>query len=39
VLTSLPERERQAVEVVERHLGGEPRAAETSPPRQIKAVH
>lgn len=39
VLTALPDRERQAVEVVERHLSAEPHAAEPSQPRQIKAVH
>jgi hypothetical protein len=46
VLTSLPDRARQAVEIVERHLGpdGHPeppmeeRTREAKPPRQIKAV-
>ena len=44
VLTSLPDRERQAVEIVDRHLGGqlqpEPRIQDTraKAPRQIKAV-
>jgi hypothetical protein len=43
VLTSLPDRERQAVEIVDRHLGGqlapEPRVqSHAKAPRQIKAV-
>jgi hypothetical protein len=44
VLAGLPNRERQAVEVVERHLGDPHMPAagkassETKPPRQIKAV-
>ena len=44
VLTGIPGRERQAIEVVERHLGGTPGSAETpvdAPAelkRQIKAV-
>jgi hypothetical protein len=43
-LTGLPDRERQAVEVVERHLASAPPAAEPEapseppPPRQIHAV-
>jgi len=36
-LTSLPDRERQAIEVVERHLTPEPKPEETAP-RHIKAV-
>jgi len=36
-LTSLPDRQRQAVEVVERHLTPEPKPEETAP-RHIKAV-
>jgi hypothetical protein len=41
VLTALPDRARQAIEIVERHLGvdpGEPKATEPQAPRQIKAV-
>jgi hypothetical protein len=46
VLTSLPDRARQAVEIVERHLGAdghpeppiEERPRDAKPPRQIKAV-
>ena len=43
VLTTLPDRERQAVEIVDRHLGGqlqpEPRVqTHAKAPRQIKAV-
>jgi len=48
VLTTLPDRARQAVEIVERHLGSEAGAQppveeptpirEAKPPRQIKAV-
>jgi len=44
VLTALPDRERQAVEIVDRHLGGEspePRLQEArtkAAGRQIKAV-
>jgi len=47
VLTALPDRERQAIEVTERHLGPEPhetrmsggsRSASDGIPRQIKAV-
>jgi len=46
VLTALPDRERQAIEIVERHLGPEPGAeasreqhsADLKVPRQIKAV-
>ena len=41
VLTALPDRERQAVEVVERHLRPEPRVEDTRKtpsPRHIKAV-
>jgi hypothetical protein len=42
-LTALPYRERQAIEVVERHLASAPPAAEPEapsgpPPRQIHAV-
>jgi len=37
VLTALPDRERQAVEIVERHLAPEPKHEETAP-RHIKAV-
>jgi hypothetical protein len=36
-LTTLPDRARQAVEMVERHLTSPP-AAEVDPPRHIKAV-
>src|SRR5438132_11139099 len=44
VLTALPDRERQAIEIVDRHLGGEAqpelpvREAAAKVPRQIKAV-
>jgi len=40
VLTAIPDRERQAIEIVDRHLGGEPplREATSKLPRQIKAV-
>ncbi|HYR96655.1 MAG TPA: hypothetical protein VEM57_07950 [Candidatus Binatus sp.] len=46
VMTGLPDRERQAIEIVERHLGPEPGAeasreqhsADLKVPRQIKAV-
>jgi hypothetical protein len=48
VLTGIPERERQAIEIAERHLAGEPLpetpreeprpARETKPARPIKAV-
>ena len=46
VLTGIPGRERHAIEVVERHLGGQPvsgtsvdePSSELKPPRQIKAV-
>ena len=38
VLTSLPDRERQAVEIVERHLAPEASAEAASAPRLIKAV-
>ena len=45
VLTGIPDRERQAIEIVERHLGPEPGSeasrvapAELKAPRQIKAV-
>jgi hypothetical protein len=37
-LTALPDRERQAVEIVERHLGPEPQPEETKTTRHIKAV-
>ena len=41
VLTSLPDRERQAVEIVERHLGGdldpEPTIEQPKPTREVKA--
>ena len=38
VLTSLPDRERQAVEIVERHLQPEPTHDDSKLPRLIKAV-
>ena len=44
VLTAIPDRERQAIEIVDRHLGGEAqpepplREATSKLPRQIKAV-
>ncbi len=38
VLTSLPDRERQAVEVADRHLGPEPAAETTKARGLIKAV-
>jgi hypothetical protein len=38
VMTSIPNRARQAVEVVERHLTAEPPAEEQHPPRHMKAV-
>jgi hypothetical protein len=45
VLTGIPGRERHAIEIVERHLGGQSGsgtsaadASELKPPRQIKAV-
>ena len=38
VLTALPDRSRQAVEIVERHLAPEPQAEEPRSPRLIKAV-
>jgi len=39
VLTALPGRERQAVEIVERHLGGEARIeVQPAPPRLVTAV-
>jgi hypothetical protein len=40
VLTALPDRERQAVEIAERHLGSEPQQAseETRARGHIKAV-
>ena len=44
LLTALPDRERQAIEIVDRHLGGEAqpeppvREAAAKVPRQIKAV-
>jgi hypothetical protein len=38
VMTALPDRERQAVEVVERHLQPESPAEEPTAPRLIKAV-
>ena len=38
VLTALPDRERQAVEIVERHLAGEPTPEEPRALRHIKAV-
>jgi len=37
-LTALPDRQRQAVEIVERYLRPEPQAEETRAPRHIKAV-
>jgi len=39
VLTALPDRERLAVEVADRHLAADTGAAEPSASRQIKAVH
>ena len=38
VMTAIPNRARQAVEVVERHLAPEPPAEETRAPRHMKAV-
>ena len=38
VLTALPDRERQAVEIAERHLGSEPLPEETRARGHIKAV-
>jgi hypothetical protein len=38
VVTALPDRARQAVEIVERHLAPEPQPDESSTPRLIKAV-
>jgi hypothetical protein len=39
ILTALPDRERQAVEIAERHLGNEPQQAEETRARgHIKAV-
>jgi hypothetical protein len=37
VMTALPDRARQAVEIVERHLSG-PHAEQSDAPRHIKAV-
>jgi hypothetical protein len=38
ILTNLPDRERQAVEIAERHLGPEPLPEETRARGHIKAV-
>jgi len=38
VMTAIPNRARQAIEVVERHLASEPPAEESRPPRHMKAV-